>query len=102
MESILQNENEVKKPLEVWQGIVGFFVVLSIVVGLYGSQISSVKASATTQENHELRIRQLEVDRSEMKQDIKDIRASQLQDGKETRKSFETITILLKDKQDRK
>lgn len=102
MESILQNENEVKKPLEVWQGIVGFFVVLSIVIGLYGSQITSAKAAATTQENHELRIKQLEADRLEMKQDIKEIRSSQLSDGKDTRKSLETITILLKDKQDRK
>ena len=102
MESTLSNENEVKKPLEVWQGVVGIFVILSIVVGLYGSQINAAKASATTQENHEQRIVRLETERAEMKQDIKDIRIDQVKDNKETRQSLETITILLKDKQDRK
>ena len=91
MESTLSNENEVKKPLEVWQGVVGFFVVLSIVVGLYGSQINAAKASATVQENHEQRLKTLESNYS-------DIRSDQ----KETKQMVTEIRIILKDKQDRK
>ncbi len=91
MESTPLNANEVKKPLEVWQGIVGIFVVLSIVVGLYASSVSEAKASATVQENHERRLSTLESNYTE-------IRADQ----KETKQMVTEIRLILKDKQDRK
>ena len=91
MESTPLNENEVKKPLEVWQGVVGIFVVLSIVVGLYASSVSEVKASATVQENHERRISTLESNYSEIRSDQKDIK-----------KVVTETQLMLKDKQDRK
>ena len=91
MESILSKENKVKKPLEVWQGVVGAFVIISFIAGLYGSQINAAKASATIQENHEQRIKVLETNRDEMRNDIK-----------ETKAMVTDIRIILKDKQDRK
>lgn len=91
MESILSKENEVKKPLEVWQGIVGFFVVLSIVIGLYTSSVNEAKGAATVQENHEQRLKTLESNYSEIRSD-----------QKETKQMVTEIRIILKDKQDRK
>lgn len=92
MESTLQqNEIKVKKPLEVWQGIIGVFVVLSIVVGLFSSQLSEAKQAATIQENHERRLTTVEADYKEIRQD-----------QKETKQVVTEIRLILKDKQDRK
>ena len=92
MESTLStNENEVKKPLELWQGVVGLFVILSIVVGLYSSQVTEAKAAATVQENHEQRLKQLETNYTEIRNDQRD-----------TKVMVTEIRLILKDKADRK
>ena len=89
MEQSLQ-QDEVKKPLEIWQGIVGLFTIAAIVIGLYSSQVGEAKAASAKQENHELRIKQLENDRIEMKADIR-----------ETKAIVTDIRVILQDKQDR-
>ena len=90
MESQLQHQ-EVKKPLEIWQAVASIITILAIIIGLYSSSVGEIKAAAAKQENHELRIKQLENDRIEMKADIK-----------ETKEIVTDIRIILKDKADRK
>lgn len=89
------NGKEMRKAVELYQVIIALCGLLLAIWGaaeMYSSKLEEKTAkSATLIENHEQRLKQLEQDRNETKQDIKDIKATNLQ-----------ILLLLKDKQDRK
>lgn len=89
------NGKEMRKAVELWQVIIALVSLILAMWGaasMYASKIEDRAAvSATVVENHEQRIKQLEADRNETKQDIKDIKNTNLQ-----------ILLLLKDKQDRR
>ena len=85
------NREEMKKPIEVWQvvvGLLGVFIACWGVIYMYSKD--SIQAAQKV-ENHEVRLTQLENDRQELKADIKDIKKSQ-----------EQMLIFLQNKQDRK
>jgi peptidoglycan hydrolase CwlO-like protein len=85
----------IKKPVEIWQLVIGIVAVLVSVITFTSMATESIKdaaaKSAASSENHEIRIKQLEFDRTETKQDIKDMKS----DIRET-------LLILRDKADRK
>lgn len=89
------NSVEMKKNVEWWQFVVallGVAVSVWVTLNMYFKDVeSTAKESATKVENHEQRIKQLEYDRAEIKQDLRDIKQSQ-----------QEILILLQNKADRK
>ena len=84
-----------RKAVELWQVLIAAIMMLLGMWGtasMYTARIEEkATQSATSIENHEQRIKQLEADRSELKQDIKDVKQGNQQ-----------ILILLQNKQDRK
>ena len=85
------NKEEMKKPLEVWHLFVGIAGVLVACWGIVYMANKDNVAAAQKVENHEVRLTQLENDRQELKNDIKEIKQSQ-----------EQMLIILQNKQDRK
>lgn len=90
-----ENSQDMKKPVEIWQLVVAVIaVVISVITAssMYAASIrdDAAKVAATT-ENHEVRIKQLEQERLEMKSDIREMK----NDIRET-------LLILRDKQDRK
>ena len=90
-----ENSQEMKKPVEIWQLVVAVIaVVISVITAssMYAASIrdDAAKVAATT-ENHEVRIKQLEQERMEMKSDIREMK----NDIRET-------LLILRDKADRK
>jgi outer membrane murein-binding lipoprotein Lpp len=86
-----ENKKEMKKPLNWTDLILGIVIILLSFWGIVYNYSKDNIANATRVENHETRIKQLESDRAETKEDIKAIRQSQ-----------EQALILLQNKQDRK
>lgn len=88
-------DTKMRRAVELWQVIIALVGLLLAIWGaaeMYSSKIEErATINATTVENHEQRIKQLESDRDEFKADVKDIKNTQYQ-----------ILLLLKDKQDRK
>lgn len=90
-----ENSQDMKKPVEIWQLVVAVIaVVISVITAssMYAASIrdDAAKVAATT-ENHEVRIKQLEQERMEMKSDIREMK----NDIRET-------LLILRDKADRK
>lgn len=89
------NGFKMRKAVELWQILIALGGLLLAIWGaaeMYSSKLEAKTVqAATTVENHEQRIKQLESDRNELKSDMKDIKNTQYQ-----------ILLILKDKQDRK
>jgi len=89
------NSTQMRKAVELWQvlvGLVGLLIAIWGAAEMYSSKLeANASKNATTVENHEQRIKQLENDRAETKSDLKEIKQSQ-----------QEILLILKDKQDRK
>lgn len=94
MENI-ENNTDMKKPVEIWQLIIAIIAVFISLVTLTSMMNTSTRDDAAKQasitENLKVRVGQLEQDRAETKQDIKEIKG----DNRE-------ILLILKDKVDRK
>ena len=99
----VNNDNQdMKKPIELWQLLLGAITTL---VGVWGivymmnkDSVTVAERTAKITENHEVRIQQLEADRIEWRQSSKDIntKMDRLSDQNTQ------ILILLQNKQDRK
>ncbi len=91
----LDNNQSVKKHVELWQLVIAILAVVVSVITFTSMMTASVRdesaKNAALTENHELRLKQLEFDRTEIKQDIKDMKS----DIRET-------LLILRDKADRK
>ena len=74
-----------------WQSKTSLIVLLLTILGGYYALTSKFEEDGKKYENHEVRIGQLEFDKREIRDDIKDIK-----------KSNEQILILLQNKEDRK
>ena len=74
-----------------WQSKTSLIVLLLTILGGYYALTSKFEEDGKKYENHEVRIGQLESDKREIRDDIKDIK-----------KSNEQILILLQNKEDRK
>lgn len=95
MENIENNlDTDMKKPVEIWQLIIAIIAVVISMISLTAMSASAIREDAAkvaaSNENHEVRIRQLELDRVETKADIKEMKI----DIRET-------LLILRDKQDR-
>jgi len=90
-----ENNQDMKKPVEIWQLIIAVVAVFISLVTLTSMMNTSMREDAakqaSTTENLKVRVGQLEQDRAETKEDIKDIK----KDNRE-------ILLILKDKADRK
>lgn len=90
-----ENNQDMKKPVEIWQLVVAIIAVIISVITLTSMMTASIRDDAAkvaaSNENHEVRIKQLEQDRTETKQDIKEMK----NDIRET-------LLILRDKADRK
>jgi len=90
-----ENNQDMKKPVEIWQLIIAVVAVFISLVTLTSMMNTSMREDAakqaSTTENLKVRVGQLEQDRAEKKEDIKDIK----KDNRE-------ILLILKDKADRK
>jgi len=89
-----ENNTDMKKPVEIWQLVVAIIAVIISMMSITSMYAASIRddaaKTATVTENHELRIKQLESDRVETKQDIKEMKV----DIRET-------LLILRDKQDK-
>lgn len=74
-----------------WQSKTSVILVVLTILGSYFALTSKFEDDGKKYENHEVRIGQLEADKKEMRDDIKDIK-----------RSNEQILILLQNKADRK
>ena len=74
-----------------WQSKTSLIVLILTILGGYYALTSKFEDDGKKYENHEVRINQLEADKKEMRDDIKDIK-----------RSNEQILILLQNKEDRK
>ena len=81
-------ENQVEQS---WQSKTSLVVLLLTILGGYYALTNKFEEDGKKYENHEVRINQLEADKKEMRDDIKDIK-----------RSNEQILILLQNKADRK
>lgn len=94
MENI-ENSTDMKKPVEIWQLVVAIIAVIVSVITLTSMMTASIRndaaKTAASTENHEVRIKQLEQERQEMKGDIREMK----NDIRET-------LLILRDKADRK
>ena len=86
MEAIIEKQVE-----RNWQSKTSVILVALTIMGSYFALTSKFEEDGKKYENHEVRINQLEADKKEMRDDIKDIK-----------KSNEQILILLQNKADRK
>ena len=86
MEATLEKQVE-----QSWQSKTSLVVLLLTILGGYYALTSKFEEDGKKYENHEVRINQLEADKKEMRDDIKDIK-----------RSNEQILILLQNKADRK
>jgi len=85
-------EATIEKQVEQsWQSKTSLVVLLLTILGGYYALTSKFEEDGKKYENHEVRIGQLENDKKEMRDDIKDIK-----------RSNEQILILLQNKADRK
>ena len=80
-----------KQVEQTWQSKTSLIVLLLTILGSYYALTSKFEDEGKKYENHEVRIGQLEADKKEMRDDIKDIK-----------KTNEQILILLQNKADRK
>jgi len=94
MENI-ENSTDMKKPVEIWQLVIAIIAVIISVITLTSMMTASIRddaaKTAANTENHEVRIKQLEQERQEMKGDIREMK----NDIRET-------LLILRDKADRK
>ena len=74
-----------------WQSKTSLIVLVLTILGGYYALTGKFEEDGKKYENHEVRINQLEADKKEMRDDIKDIK-----------RSNEQILILLQNKADRK
>lgn len=74
-----------------WQSKTSVILVVLAILGSYFALTTKFEDDGKKYENHEVRIGQLEADKKEMRDDIKDIK-----------RSNEQILILLQNKADRK
>lgn len=74
-----------------WQSKTSVILVVLTILGSYYALTTKFEDDGKKYENHEVRIGQLEADKKEMRDDIKDIK-----------RSNEQILILLQNKADRK
>jgi cell division protein FtsB len=92
---VLETNQDMKKPVEIWQLFVAIVAVVISVITMTSMMTTTIKDDASkvaaSSENHETRIRQLEQDSTETKQDIKEMK----NDIRET-------LLILRDKADRK
>ena len=85
-------EATIEKQVErSWQSKTSVILVALTIMGSYFALSSKFEDDGKKYENHEVRLNQLEADKKEMRDDIKDIK-----------KSNEQILILLQNKADRK
>jgi peptidoglycan hydrolase CwlO-like protein len=85
-------EATIEKQVErSWQSKTSVILVALTIMGSYFALTSKFEDDGKKYENHEVRLNQLEADKKEMRDDIKDIK-----------KSNEQILILLQNKADRK
>lgn len=80
-----------KQVEQSWQSKTSLVVLLLTILGGYYALTNKFEEDGKKYENHEVRINQLEADKKEMRDDIKDIK-----------RSNEQILILLQNKADRK
>lgn len=86
------NTATIEKQVEQsWQSKTSLIVLLLTILGGYYALTSKFEEDGKKYENHEVRIGQLENDKKEMRDDLKDIK-----------RSNEQILILLQNKADRK
>ncbi len=82
----------IEKQVErTWQSKTSVILVALTIMGSYFALTSKFEDDGKKYENHEVRINQLEADKKEMRDDLKDIK-----------RSNEQILILLQNKADRK
>ena len=85
-------EATIEKQVEqTWHSKASLVILLLTILGGYYALTSKFEDDGKKYENHEVRIGQLEADKKEMRDDIKDIK-----------RSNEQILILLQNKADRK
>ena len=94
MENI-ENNQDMKKPVEIWQLVVAIIAVIISVITLTSMMTASIRddaaKTAASTENHEVRIKQLEEARAEQRADIKEMKGD-----------IREALLLLRDKADRK
>jgi hypothetical protein len=86
MEAAIQKQVE-----QTWHSKASLVILLLTILGGYYGLTGKFEEDGKKYENHEVRIGQLEADKKEMRDDIKDIK-----------KTNEQILILLQNKEDRK
>jgi len=86
MEATIQKQVE-----QTWHSKASLVIVILTILGGYYALTGKFEDDGKKYENHEVRIGQLEADKKEMRDDIKDIK-----------RSNEQILILLQNKEDRK
>ena len=86
MEAAIQKQVE-----QTWHSKASLVIVILTILGGYYALTGKFEDDGKKYENHEVRIGQLEADKKEMRDDIKDIK-----------RSNEQILILLQNKADRK
>ena len=86
MEAAIQKQVE-----QTWHSKASLVILLLTILGGYYGLTDKFEEDGKKYENHEVRIGQLEADKKEMRDDIKDIK-----------KTNEQILILLQNKADRK
>jgi hypothetical protein len=85
-------EATIEKQVEqTWHSKASLVIVLLTILGSYYALTGKFEDDGKKYENHEVRIGQLEADKKEIRDDIKDIK-----------RSNEQILILLQNKEDRK
>lgn len=87
----LKNGNKLEKNITRMQAFVGLVLLLITIVGAWMSITSQYKQDGKDFENHEIRIKMLEDNNRDFKDDLKEIKASQ-----------QLILIAIQNKQDRK
>jgi len=80
-----------KQVEQTWHSKASLVIVLLTILGSYYALTGKFEDDGKKYENHEVRIGQLEADKKEIRDDIKDIK-----------RSNEQILILLQNKEDRK
>lgn len=92
------NNTEMKKPLEIWHLLVGIASVLIACWGIIYMANKDNVVAAQKVENHEVRIQQLESDRQETKQSIREMNTKIDKLGDQNTQ----ILIILQNKAERK
>ena len=92
------NNEEMKQPLQIWQLVLTFLGTIIACWGIIYMYNKDNISAAQKVENHEIRIQNLEADRQEWRQTIKDMNGNIVKLGDQNTQ----ILIILQNKADRK